>query len=252
MSKFKPVPGALDRDWRRMKHVSIRILGSAAAGLAAIAAAAAAASAALPPDGVYEYALRQGETVIATSAVTVKRSGSVTSIHEAQTVNQTAMGAVQLTADLTVLADSLTPLSFDGATLSSGKSQEVKFAYSSGSGYFVQNGERLSVPVKLLFGTQAMVVQDQSLVLSFLTLPAVLQTTKATSVTVAVPTAARIFAITVDPAPQNKPSGLPAADVSIGIASPIAYSIWFDPNTGVIDEIDVPSQTLVISLTKHP
>jgi hypothetical protein len=235
-----------------MTHVKIRILAPAAAGLVAIAAAAATAAAALPPDGAYDYALRQGDTVIATSAVTVKRTGSVTSIHEAQTVNQTAVGAVQLTADLTVLADSLTPLTFDGATLSSGHTQEVKFAYSSGSGYFVQNGERLSVPVKMIFGTQAMLVQDQSLVLSFLTLPGVLQATKATSITVAVPTAARIFAITVDPAPQNKPSGLPAADVGIGIASPIAYSIWFDPNTGVVDEIDVPSQSLVISLTKHP
>src|SRR5271165_1755891 len=221
-------------------HVSTRIFVSAAAGFAAIAAAAATAQAALPPDGTYDYSLRQGDSVIATS------------IRETQTVNQTAVGTVQLTADLTVIADSLTPLSFDGSTMSSGKTQEVKFAYSGGSGYFIQNGERLSVPVKMIFGTQAMIVQDQSLVLSFLTLPAVLQATKANSLTVAVPTASRIFAITVDPAPQNKPSGLPAADVAVAIASPIAYSVWFDPNTGVVDEIDVPSQSLVISLTKHP
>ncbi|HME82339.1 MAG TPA: hypothetical protein VKF82_09710 [Candidatus Eremiobacteraceae bacterium] len=232
--------------------MSTRIFVSAAAGFAAIAAAAATAQAALPPDGTYDYSLRQGDSVIATSTVTVRRSGSVTSIRETQTVNQTAVGTVQLTADLTVIADSLTPLSFDGSTMSSGKTQEVKFAYSGGSGYFIQNGERLSVPVKMIFGTQAMIVQDQSLVLSFLTLPAVLQATKANSLTVAVPTASRIFAITVDPAPQNKPSGLPAADVAVAIASPIAYSVWFDPNTGVVDEIDVPSQSLVISLTKHP
>lgn len=227
------------------------ILPAAALALVAATSTPALAAATFVPDGTYEYVLKQGTTDVATSTVTVKRSGSVIAIRETQTVNQTRVGPVQLTADESLLADSLMPLSFGGTTVSSGKSQEVKFAYANGSGYFAVNGERLSVPVRMLPGTTAMIVQDQSLVLSFLTLPAVLEASKAFNLTVAVPTASRLFQMSVDPSQQSKPGGVPAADVGVGIALPIAFSVWYDPNTGVVDEIDVPSQSLTINLTKH-
>jgi hypothetical protein len=232
-----------------------RILGSAfAITLALTATTSALAAPAFAPDGTYEYALKQGATTIATSTVIVKRSGSVVSLRESQTIAEPAVGNVQLSADESVLADSFTPLSFSGATLSSGKTQEVKFSYSSNAGYFTVNGERLVVPVRMLPGTQAMIIQDQTLVLSFLTLPAVLQATRAGALTVAVPTASRVHAITVDLSPQTKPSTVPAADVDVGIAASnesISFSVWYDPHSGVIDEIDVPSQSLTISLTKR-
>jgi hypothetical protein len=206
------------------------------------------------PDGTYEYTLRQGATTLATSTVTIKRSGSVISLRESQTIAEPAVGNVQLNADESVLADSFTPLSFSGTTVSSGKTQEVKFAYSNNAGFFTVNGERLVVPVRMIPGTQAMIIQDQTLVLSFLTLPSVLQATRANAITVAVPTASRVNAITVDAAPQTKPSTVPAADVAVAIAASngsTSFSVWYDPRTGVIDEIDVPSQSLVISMTKH-
>ena len=157
-----------------------RILGSAfAITLALTATTSALAEPAFAPDGTYEYALKHGATTIATSTVIIKRSGSVVSLRESQTIAEPAVGNVQLNADESVLADSFTPLSFSGATVSSGKTQEVKFSYSSNTGYFTVNGERLVVPVRMLPGTQAMIIQDQTLVLSFLTLPAVLQATRA-------------------------------------------------------------------------
>ncbi|MBV8171416.1 MAG: hypothetical protein JO219_05740 [Candidatus Eremiobacteraeota bacterium] len=212
---------------------------------------APASATAFLPDGTYDYTFKQGTSVVANSSVTVKRTGSVISIHESQTVTQTQVGAVQLTADETVLADSIQPLSFSGVTVSSGRTSEVKFAYTNGSGFFVINGERNSVPVRMLPGTQAMLVQDQSLAMSFLTLPSVLSVSRAFSITTVVPTASRTFLMSVDPAPQTKPSGLPGPDVGVGIASPITFSVWFDPTSGVVDEIDVPSQSLTINLTKR-
>ncbi|HZV79924.1 MAG TPA: hypothetical protein VFF60_09985 [Candidatus Binatus sp.] len=211
---------------------------------------APAAATGFLPDGTYEYAFKQGANVVANSTVTVKRSGSVISIHEAQTVMQTQVGQVELTADQTVVADSIQPLSFSGITVSSGKTSEVKFAYANGSGFFVVNGERLSVPVRMLPGTQAMLVQDQSLAMSFLTLPSVLSASRAFSLTVVVPTASRTFIMSVDPSPQTKPPGLPGADVGVGIITPTVFSVWFDPSTGIVDEVDVPSQSLTINLTK--
>jgi hypothetical protein len=96
-----------------------------------------------------------------------------------------------------------------------------------------------------------MLVQDQTLVLSFLCVPGLVQIVRASGITQIVPTAGAIHPMFVDPAPQTKPSGVPAADAGVGIASPVSFSVWFDPRTGIVDEIDVPSQSLVVSLTKH-
>lgn len=232
----------------------IRILSSAAVVALALTTTGAMAQAAFAPDGTYDYTFRQGATTIATSTVTVKRSGSIISMRETQTVAEPAVGNVQLTADESILADSMAPLSFVSSTVSSGKKQEVKFAFNNGTGNFTVNGERLIVPVKMLPGTQAMIVQDQTLAISFLTLPAIVQATRAASLTVVVPTAAREHAINIDLAPQSRPSTVAAADVGLGVAAgneSLAFSIWYDPRTGVIDEIDVPSQSLTISMTKH-
>jgi hypothetical protein len=225
----------------------------AAIGVAAALASAAAAhaQALFAPDGTYEYMLKQGSTTVATSTVTVKRSGSVMGVHEAQAVQDPSIGPVQVSADLSVIAESLAPLTFGVDNTASGKTTSIRFAMSGNAGAFSHNGQRLSVPVRMLPDTQAMIVQDQSLVLSFLGVPGLVQGLKASSLTQVVPTAGATHVMHVDPAPQAKPSGVPAADEGIGIASPVAFSVWFDPRTGVVDEIDVPSQSLVISLTKH-
>jgi hypothetical protein len=227
-------------------------LGAAAAVAALACATTAHAEALYAPDGAYTYALKQGTTTVATSTVTIKHSGSVIAVHETQAVQDPTLGAVQVAADESVLAESLAPLSFSADYMASGKTTTVKLAMSGNSGAFFANGQRLGVPVKLLPETQAIVVQDQTLVLSFLCLPGLIQSVKASALTQVSPTAGSVHMMRVDPAPQTKPSGLPASDVVAGIASPVSFSVWFDPRTGVVDEIDVPSQSLVISLTRHP
>lgn len=233
--------------------MNIRSTLGAFAVVAALASAttAALAQALYASDGTYEYALKQGSTTVATSTVTVKRSGSVIGIHESESVLDPSLGAVQITADESVVAESLQPLSFASATMASGKTTDIRVALSGNSGVFVHNGQRLSVPVRMLPGTQAMLVQDQTLVLSFLCVPGLVQSVKANGITQIAPTAGAIHIMLVDPAPQTKPSGVPAADAGVGIASPVSFSVWFDPRTGIVDEVDVPSQSLVISLTKH-
>jgi hypothetical protein len=242
------------RDWvrdrsSRMIRFTLGVLAAAAA--LASAMTAVQAQALYAPDGTYEYALKQGSTTVATSAVTVKRSGSVIGIHESESVQDPTIGAVQVSADESVLSESLAPLSFSADYLASGKTTNIRVALSGNSGAFAHNGQRLSVPIRMLPDTQAMLVQDQTLVLSFLCVPGLVQSVKANGITQIVPTAGAIHMMRVDPAAQTKPSGVPAADVGVGIASPVAFAVWFDPRTGIVDEIDVPSQSLVVSLTKH-
>jgi hypothetical protein len=217
-----------------------------------VLATATVARADFMPDGTYQYALRQSSTTIGTSSVAVRRAGRVIGIHEDETLTGTQLGTVQATSDEAVITDSLAPVSFNASYLASGKTTTVRLDMVRDTGAFTVNGERLTVPVRMLPDTQAMAIQDQALVTSFITLPAIAQMAKATAITIAVPTAARTFSMQLDPAAAQRPSGVPVGDVGFNVASPVAFSIWYDPNTGVVDEVDVPSQNLVIALTKRP
>ena len=151
-------------------------LAAAASAAALLGATAVQAQALFAPDGTYEYTLKEASTSVATSAVTIKRSGSVISIHEAESVQDPTIGQVTISADESVTAELLAPLSFSGDYTASGKTTTVKLTMGPNfTGTFFANGNRLSVPVKLLPESTAMIVQDQTLVLSFLTLPGLAQ-----------------------------------------------------------------------------
>ena len=217
----------------------------------ALSSASAARATSVMGDGTYQYNLTQNGTSTGSSAVTIKRTGSVITIHENETVEDPTFGTVQAVADQTVAATTLSPLSFAAAYTASGKTTDVRLALGATTGAFIHNGIRLTVPIRMLPGTQAMAIQDQVLVMSFLVMPTLAEVANATAFTVAVPTAARTFVMHVDPVAPSRPANIPASDVSFSVASPVAFAVWLDARSGVVDEIDVPSQSLVISLTKH-
>jgi len=232
--------------------MKVRVALLAVAWLAAVLSSASMARAAtMMADGTYQYTLNQNGASTGTSALTIKRSGSVIAIHEDETIADPSFGTVQASADQTLAITTLSPLSFVAAYTSAGKTQDVRLALGGMTGSFIHNGERLTVPVRLLPGTQAMAIQDQALVMSFIVVPALAEVASASAFTIAVPTAARTFIMHVDPAPPVKPANVQASDVGFAIASPVAFAVWLDPKTGLVDEIDVPAQSLVISLTKH-
>lgn len=230
--------------------MKIRIVFAVTAAVLTLSAASAA-RADFMPDGTYQYALRQASTTIGTSSVAVRRAGRVIGIHEDETLTDSQLGTVLASSDESVIADTLAPLSFSASYISSGKTTNVRVDIVRDIGAFTVNGEHLTIPVRMLPQTQAMAVQDGALVTSFLTLPALASSAKASAFTVAVPTAARTFAMQIDPAVAPRPAGVSTNDVGFSVASPVAFSVWYDSRTGVVDEVDVPSQNLIIALTKH-
>ena len=216
-----------------------------------LSSASAARATSVMGDGTYQYNLIQNGTSTGSSAVTIKRTGSVISIHENETVEDPTVGTVQAVADQTVAASTLSPLSFAAAYTASGKTTDVRLALGTTTGAFIHNGIRLTVPIRMLPGTQAMAIQDQVLVMSFLVIPSQAETANATSFTIANPTGARTFVMQVDPVAPARPANIPASDVAFSVAAPVAFAVWLDARTGVVDEVDVPSKSLVISLTKH-
>jgi hypothetical protein len=48
-------------------------------------------------------------------------------------------------------------------------------------------------------------------------------------------------------AKPQRPSTVPAHDVAVSFRGSLPFTIWYDPMTFVPDEIDVPSQNVVVT-----
>ena len=47
-----------------------------------------------------------------------------------------------------------------------------------------------------------------------------------------------------------RPTGVPASDTSLSIASHVNFDEWYDPSTFVLHDVSVPIQDVQIKLTK--
>jgi hypothetical protein len=53
-------------------------------------------------------------------------------------------------------------------------------------------------------------------------------------------------AIAVDQAMKPaRPAAVPAGDASISVSDPIEFTLWYDPATLIVDELDVPQQQAI-------
>jgi len=49
--------------------------------------------------------------------------------------------------------------------------------------------------------------------------------------------------IAIDATPKaDRPKGIPLGDVALSVSDPVEFTIWYDPVTLVVDELDVPRQ----------
>jgi hypothetical protein len=48
-----------------------------------------------------------------------------------------------------------------------------------------------------------------------------------------------------------RPASVPAGDVAVSVVSPTAFSVWYDPQTFVMNELDVPLQNVTEKLVKY-
>lgn len=45
----------------------------------------------------------------------------------------------------------------------------------------------------------------------------------------------------------SRPSGVPAADVSIGVTDPVPFTMWYNPQSLLVDELDIPMQGVIVT-----
>ncbi|MBV9270439.1 MAG: hypothetical protein JO165_05050 [Candidatus Eremiobacteraeota bacterium] len=207
-------------------------------------AAATASPPAGPPEGSYTYdSAIPGRGKGATS-VNVRRSGGGIVLDEHATgASDTISGSGKATMTLDA---ALTPVSYH-ATYSFGGSPTdvtVNFNAAGATESAVAGNQTFSLGDV----AQHFVVVDGVLLSGYIALPAQMRAWQNSTVMGVVPMFGRAFQLAPDTTLQTaRPKTVPANDTVLAFTSPVAFFIWYDPATLVVDEIDVPSQGATIT-----
>lgn len=207
--------------------------------------AASAPTGAQPPDGTYNYQGVIGSQPILQATVVVKRSTAGVDVKETETAAG-MQGSITTTADMQLSPD-LRPTGYDAIYgVPGGKTVPAKVTFSPNAASEQAKGQTLALP--LAPNTSRFAIVDGALLSGFLLLPAQMYGQKA--VTALAPVVG--FSTALSPASDNpaRPQKLPN-DVHLSITGPVPFVEWYDPTTYVVDEIDVPTQNLTVTLRSH-
>jgi hypothetical protein len=202
-----------------------------------------------PPDGTYAYTLEQAGQKFGASSVTVKHDAVDVSVHEVE--SRAALESAYV-SDETVDPVSLAPTSY---TVTFPINAQVvvtgHLAFGPGGSSLTVDGTSGSTDLKLQQGTTRQIVLDGSLISGFLLLPSQAKAESLSSFTLISPMATQSALAQIDTGTTPaRPADVPSPDVSLAVTGSVNFVEWYDPQTMVVDEIDVPGQQVVITRTR--
>ncbi|MBV8147753.1 MAG: hypothetical protein JO092_01520 [Candidatus Eremiobacteraeota bacterium] len=209
-------------------------------------AALSAGSPFLTP-GTFSYSATLAGDPTGTSSLIVRRDAQATTIQEKASglVNGLRVSA---TAQLTVGPD-LAPQIYNGTYESSGARTVVTASLSPSAATVISSGSAGQPATFSLSGdAKHFVVIEPGLLAGLFALPAEMEAWKDAPVLAIAPSYGRGENLFVDTSVKaQRPSAVPAQDVAVSIGGKLPFTIWYDPTTFVPDEIDVPSQNVVVT-----
>ena len=211
--------------------------------LAAAIGAAAPSSPVIPP-GTYTYNASVNGQSVGSSVITVASNGSNTVLNEKGT--GTAQGQAAASNATLTLGPDLSPTSYQ-ASGSLGSQAMKDSATFSGTSANV-TGMQGTQSFNLSGAAKHFVVVDLGTFAGFLALPAQMKAWNDTAVLAVVPSYGQSVALAPDATLQPaRPASVPASDVPLAFGGHIPFTVWYDPNTLVTDEVDVASQGLSVT-----
>lgn len=205
-----------------------------------ILAAALSAPSPAPADGTYTYLMSMNGSQIGTTAVTVTRDplgNVVLSESESGTMNGRS-GAIK---DTLKLGPTLSPLQYlANASIADSRNMKTVLAFKGDEA--TQSGD-VTKTYDLVASAKHFVVLDFGPFTGYFAFPAQMQAWDNQPVVAIIPMYAQGMPISVDQSiAVNRPQSVPAADAHVTVASPVQFTMWYDPKTLVVDELDVPAE----------
>lgn len=209
-----------------------------------ILAAALSAPSPAPVDGTYTYVMTMNGSQIGTSAVTVTHdpAGNVV-LRESATGNMNGRsGAIN---DTLTLAPTLSPLHYlANASIADSRNMKTTLSFKGDEAF--QGGD-VTKTYDLVASAKHFVVLDFGPFTGYFAFPAQMQAWNDQPVLAIVPMYAQGMPISVDQSlTVERPQTVPASDTHVSVASPVQFTMWYDPKTLVVDELDVPAEGVQI------
>ena len=205
----------------------------------------AAVVATTPADGTYTYAMSLNGAQVETTAVTVKHdpSGKLV-LSESATGNMN--GRSGEVSDTLTLDQTLAPLGYSAnASIADSRSMQSSLAFKGAQA--TQTGD-VTKTYALAADAKHFVVLDFGPFAGYFALPAQMQAWNDQPVLAIVPMYAQGVPIAVDKSlTPERPKNVPASDVQISVKSPLQFTLWYDPTTLVVDEMDVPTEGVLVT-----
>lgn len=201
-----------------------------------------------PADGTYTYVTVLNGAQVLKSAVTVKHDAAgnvVLSESGAGNLNGRS-GAINDTLTLDPL---LAPVGYSAqASLADSRSMQSSVAFKDGEA--TQTGD-VTKTYALAADAKHFVVLDFGPLSGYVALPAQMQAWNDSPVIAIVPMYAQGVPIIVDKTlAPDRPKTVPASDAEISVKSPVQFTVWYDPKTLIVDEMEAPTEGL--SVTRQP
>jgi len=219
------------------------------ASLAAILLAAppgASASPLRPPDGTYTYALSVGSSILGKSTVVIATAGDAVAVTEKAAFPQ-VKGVIATRYDAATLTQTQYAADFN---LASG-SQHTAAVFKPGSITLTAGAQSVDIPAD---PAAPLEVVTDNLVGTAIMIPAIVNAHGARALTLAVTSGgtAVLAKVSLPSSPPARPAAARAGDHYLALdAGALHENFWYDPVSGVVDEIDVPAQSAQIVLVSH-
>lgn len=197
----------------------------------------------MPADGSYTYVTLVGGQQAGKTTITVAREPDGVRVVEngsAAAAGTSASGNATLTLDAR-----LVPTGYTASYVRNGRPYAASLRFKGA--WATQSGTIAATSFALGPDERHFVVLDGTLFAGFFMLPSQMLLWKDAPALAVAPMLAADFPVAPDATMKpERPSGVPAGDTEISFTSPIEITLWYDPLTLVVDEMDVPSQAAAI------
>lgn len=196
-----------------------------------------------PPDGTYTYRSSMNGTEIGKTSITVAHgpSGIVLTEKGGGSYNGES-GTIQ---DSLSLDNTLAPSSYNASAVFGERAMKATLSFNGA--HATETGDAGTKTYDLVADAKHFVVLDLGPFSGWFVLPAQMTAWSNAPAIAIAPAMAHGFPLAPAAMTPERPKTVPATDASIGVTSPVPFTLWYDPKTLVVDELEIPAQGVVVS-----
>lgn len=207
---------------------------------------AALTSPATPADGTYTYVSTMNGTAVGKTSITVSHAPAGLVIVEKGGGSFNGQSAAfQDTLDLD---NTLAPSAYNSSASYGDRAMKGSLTFNGATA--TEQGESGTQTYDLAADAKHFVVLDLGPFSGWFALPAQMTAWNYAPVIAIAPVMGHGFPLApASVSGAQRPKGVPAGDVSMGVKAPVEFTVWYDPKTLLVDRLDIPMQGVAVTRT---